>query len=65
MEDNVMSKRQDEASKHTPKNSDAKKTKPSPDLLARSGKKADIELSEEELKRVAGGCATGKHFPTA
>jgi hypothetical protein len=33
----------------------------STDDLIKTSKRADIELDEEELKRVAGGC-TGKHF---
>jgi len=32
--------------------------KPSPDKLAKSGKKGDIELKEDELKQVTGGGAT-------
>ena len=54
-----MSKHTDEASRQTPKQSDAKKSKPSPDSLPKSGNKTDVELNEEELKRVTGGFGGG------
>ena len=33
-----------------------------PDKLAKAGVKANVELSETELRKTAGG-ATGDHFP--
>jgi hypothetical protein len=45
-----------------------KKTSPgakkpaSPDTLIKGGKTGKIELSEDELKDVSGGCASGKHL---
>lgn len=33
-----------------------------PQDLTKAGKKAGVEINEEDLKQVAGGCATGKHL---
>jgi bacteriocin-like protein len=33
----------------------------SPEKPTKTGKKADVELTENDLKTVSGGC-TGKHF---
>jgi hypothetical protein len=40
----------------------SKKTKSTPASLAKTGKKAGVELSEKELGQAAGGCADGKHL---
>jgi len=49
--------------KADPSNKDPKIS--SADDLVKTTKGGDVELSEEELKRVTGGiCATGKHFPS-
>ena len=34
----------------------------SPDKLTDTGKKSEMELTENELENVSGGCCTGKHF---
>jgi hypothetical protein len=55
----TMSK--DIKSKVDPKKKDTKIS--SPDDLTKTNKTGDIELDEEELKRVSGGfCASGKHL---
>ena len=33
-----------------------------PSKLVKTGRKGAVELREEELARVAGGCAEGKHY---
>ncbi|MFI4987661.1 MAG: hypothetical protein ACHQF3_09480 [Alphaproteobacteria bacterium] len=50
-------------SKPGSKSKPAKKgTISSADALTKAGKGAGVELDEEALRRVAGGCASGKHI---